>query len=179
MAAESRSRRAWGWHPLTPTWARKIVTDADVRPADLVFDIGAGEGALTSYLLGAGARVVAVESHPGRARHLRERFDGAPVTIVEADALTLRPPRRPFKVVASPPYTISSALLRMLLSKGSGLTSADLVLQRQVVRRFVDSQPATRRRSFPWTMSVGRPLPRTAFRPPPHVDSAVLVIRRR
>ena len=41
---------------------------AAIRPGDLVVDLGAGHGALTSALLDAGARVVAVELHPARAR---------------------------------------------------------------------------------------------------------------
>lgn len=178
MSASVRSRRAWGWHALADEWAARIVADAGVRPGELVVDIGAGNGVLTAQLLQAGARVVAVELHPGRARHLRERFAGAPVTVVEADALSLRLPRRPFRVVASPPYAISSPLLDLLLTPRSRLVAADLVLQRAVVRRYTDGRRAGAggRR---WSLRAGRPLPRQAFRPAPKVDSSVLVIRRR
>jgi 23S rRNA (adenine-N6)-dimethyltransferase len=169
------SRRSWGWHPLTDAWAARIVADAEIRPAELVFDIGAGHGALTRHLLAAQAHVVAVELHPGRAGRLRERFAGRPVTVVQADATGLRLPRRPFRVLASPPYGITSALLRLLLSPGSRLTAADLVLQRAAVRRFADGHAVDAR----WEVKAGRPLPRRAFHPPPQVDSAVLVVRRR
>jgi SAM-dependent methyltransferase len=63
MSASVRSRRAWGWHPLTDEWAARIVADAAVRPGELVLDIGAGHGALTAELVERGARVVAVELH--------------------------------------------------------------------------------------------------------------------
>ena len=186
MAAAGRSRREWGWHPLVDEWAARIVADAAVRPGDLVFDIGAGYGALTAHLLAAGARVVAVELHPGRAAHLRARFAGGachaagPATsgrlsVVQADATTLRLPQRPFRVVANPPYQISSALLRMLLAPRSALVSADLVLQRAVVRRYLTGRSAI---NGPWQAHLGRTLPRRAFQPPPRVDSAVLVVRR-
>jgi 23S rRNA (adenine-N6)-dimethyltransferase len=166
------SRRAWGWHPLVDTWAERIVADAGVRPGQLVVDVGAGTGALTGHLVAAGAVVVAVELHPGRAARLRSRFDGAPVTVVCADALTFPWPRRPFRVVANPPYVIGGALLRVLLAPGSKLVAADLVLQRAVARRFAENSG---RRG---DVRLGRPVPRGAFRPPPRVDSAVLVIRR-
>jgi 23S rRNA (adenine-N6)-dimethyltransferase len=130
MSASVRSRRAWGWHPLTDEWAARIVADAAVRPGELVLDIGAGHGALTAELVERGARVIAVELHPARVRHLHARFAGLPVTVVRADALSLRLPRRPFRVVASPPYAIASPLLRLLLAPSSQLTAADLVLQR-------------------------------------------------
>jgi 23S rRNA (adenine-N6)-dimethyltransferase len=180
MSASVRSRRAWGWHPLTDEWAAQIVADAAVRPGELVLDIGAGHGALTVELVERGARVIAVELHPARARHLRGRFAGRPVTVVQADALSIRLPRHPFRVVASPPYAIASPLLRRLLAPSSQLTAADLVLQRAVVRRYGGGQaagPGRWRRQ--WRLQAGRSLPRRAFRPSPTVDSAVLVVRRR
>jgi 23S rRNA (adenine-N6)-dimethyltransferase len=48
--------------------------------------------------------------------------------VVQADALSIRLPRHPFRVVASPPYAITSPLLRLLLAPTSRLTTADLVL---------------------------------------------------
>jgi 23S rRNA (adenine-N6)-dimethyltransferase len=143
-----------------------------------VLDIGAGAGALTAPLVRAGARVIAVELHAGRADRLAARFAGAPVTVLRVDARDLRLPHRPFRVVASPPYGIGSALLRLLTGRGSRLVAADLVLQRAVVRRWASADPrgAVAGR---WTATVGARLPRSAFRVPPQVDSDVLVLRRR
>jgi 23S rRNA (adenine-N6)-dimethyltransferase len=180
LSAIARSRRAWGWHPLTDEWAARVVADAAVQPGELVLDIGAGHGALTAQLVGRGARVIAVELHPARAQHLRRRFAGLPVTVVQADAVSLRLPRRPFRVVASPPYAITSPLLRLLLAPSSRLTAADLVLQRAAVRRYAGGSVAgPGRRERQWRVRAGRSLPRRAFRPPPAVDSTVLVVRRR
>ncbi len=133
--AGAAAPQRWGWHPLSAPAAARLVADADIAPGDLVLDIGAGTGALTAALVAAGARVLAVELHPGRAGALRRRFDGR-VTVIQTDAADLRLPRRPFRVVANPPWSISAAVVKRLTSHGSRLQRADLVLPRWAVHRW-------------------------------------------
>jgi 23S rRNA (adenine-N6)-dimethyltransferase len=176
------SPRRWGWHQLDPDWAAHFVADARVPPHATVVDVGAGTGALTRPLVAAGARVIAVEWHPGRARLLRELFESTNgmVVVVQCDASDLRLPRRPFRVVANPPFHVTGALLRRLLQPGSRLVSAHLLLQEQVVRRWVSSAaPGYPRWSRTFALSSGARVPRRAFDPRPRVDARVLVIRRR
>jgi 23S rRNA (adenine-N6)-dimethyltransferase len=72
------------------------------------------------------------------------------------------------------------ALTAPLVRAGAQVVSADLVLQRQVVNRWAGHQaPAASRWSRYYDLSIGIRLPRKAFSPPPHVDSAVLLIRKR
>jgi 23S rRNA (adenine-N6)-dimethyltransferase len=144
-----------------------------------VLDVGAGTGALTAPLLTTGARVIAVEVHPERAAHLRARF-GRELTVVEADARDLRLPRRPFHIVANPPFAATSDLLRRLVHHGSRLEQAHLVLQSQAARRWSGADaPGARRWRAHLDAEVGPRIPRNAFRPAPRVDSRVLVLRRR
>jgi 23S rRNA (adenine-N6)-dimethyltransferase len=144
-----------------------------------VLDIGAGTGALTAPLVAAGARVVAVELHPRRLVALRERFDGQRVTVVRADASDLRLPRRPFRVVANPPFGITTPLLRRLLAPGSLLISADLVVPENVARRWsAGAAPGAGRWQRDYELSVGRRVPRNAFTPPAPMQCALLLVRR-
>ena len=175
MAAPSRR---WGWHELTDSWAQQLVADARIRPGDLVLDVGAGTGALTQPLLDAGARVIAVESHPGRAAELRRRFNGD-IVVVQEDAADLRLPRRPYRVVANPPFAITTPLLRRLLQPGTRLVDAHLVVQSQAARAWASrAAPAANRWQRTHVARLGRPIPRRAFRPPPRVDTRVLRIHR-
>ena len=139
---------------------------ARVRPGELVLDLGAGEGALTAHLVAAGARVVAVELHPRRAGVLRERFPG--ITVLQADAVAVPLPGRPFRVVANPPYAGVNVLVRDLLRLRQ-LRSADLVVAEGAARGL--------QRRFPGTVSLGMPLPRTAFRHLPPAPARVVRIR--
>jgi 23S rRNA (adenine-N6)-dimethyltransferase len=169
----------WGRHLLDERWAARVVAAAEVRPGELVLDLGAGSGALTAPLVATGARVLAVELHAGRAAALRRRFAGQQVTVVERDLGDLRLPLRPFRVVANPPYGVSTALLRLLLGRQSALTAADVVLPRALVRQLASGDTRGVRPSRRFVLSAGPTVPRHAFAPPPRVDSAVLVVRHR
>jgi 23S rRNA (adenine-N6)-dimethyltransferase len=168
-------RRSWGWHRLDPYWAEQIVAAAAIRPGELVVDLGAGTGALAMPLVQAGARVIAVELHAGRARQLRANLTDQAASVVECDLTDFIPPGRPFRLLANPPYALTTGILA-LVARSTHLTAADLVLQRAVVRRVVDQGRRDLRR---FHASRGVPLPRKAFSPPPPVDSAVLQLRRR
>ena len=96
--------------------------------------------------------------------------------VVRTDLRELRLPRRPFRVVASPPYSASTDVLRLLLSTDR-LLSADLVLQRSAARRLCERPPSARH-ARRYVLGLGMEVPRRAFAPPPRVDSVVLQVRR-
>jgi len=172
-----QSGRSWGWHRLEPEWAQRIVDASTHSTGDLVLDIGSGTGALTKPLVAAGLRVIAVELDDARVSHLRRHFRDDRVTVVQVDLRQLRLPRRPFRVVSSPPYTLTTQTLQLLLSTDR-LLSADLVVQRAAARRLIAAPPPARHARL-YRLSIGMGVPRTAFAPPPHVDSVVLQVRRR
>jgi 23S rRNA (adenine-N6)-dimethyltransferase len=137
-----------------------------VQAGELVVDLGAGSGALTRPLVETGARVLAVELHARRVADLRASAPGA--TVVCCTIEDFRFPRRPFRVVANPPFSQSSSIVRRLLDER--LTEAHLVVPVQVAQRWQRKRPG--RCSY-------RRLPRSAFRPAAPVPTAVLHLRRR
>jgi 23S rRNA (adenine-N6)-dimethyltransferase len=172
-------RSRWGSHQLDRAWAHKLVEASGVEPGDLVVDIGAGTGAITHVLVAAGARVVAVELHPRRVASLRARFADTPVKVVRADVAELRLPRRPFKVVANPPFGLTTALLRRLAAPTSRLECASMVLPAWAAKRWAAGRGTggtVSKQTF--RFALGPRVPATAFRPTPPADARVLLIAR-
>lgn len=182
MSGRSHSgrRERWGWHQLDRRWAARLVALADVSPGDLVLDVGAGRGVITTELLRAGAQVVAIELHEERIGFLRARFDGRRVTVVRADATDLRLPRRPFRVVANPPFGVTTALLRRLTAPSSRLERAALIVPSWAATRWAAGRGAGGPRSrAAFVCTLGPRVPAAAFRPPPPHDPRVLLVSRR
>jgi 23S rRNA (adenine-N6)-dimethyltransferase len=154
--------------------ARRLVASADLKPGDLVYDLGAGTGAVTAALLTAGVRVVAVECDSNLARKLRARFAGQPVHVIEADLRDVRF-AAPFKVVANPPFNVTAELLRRLLAP-DGPESAAIVLQREAAWKYAGLRPtAGSLEARPWfELDIAQPFSRHDFVPVPAVDIALL-----
>jgi 23S rRNA (adenine-N6)-dimethyltransferase len=172
---------ARGAHFLSRALAARLVAEADVDPDDLVFDLGAGHGAITEALAASGARIIAVERDPKLVRQLERRFAAAPqVRVVHGDLRTIPLPRKHFRVVANIPFGITTELLGRLLN--AGLESGDIVVADGVSRMLTATRPG-RARVLRWTVDYefrrGRALPARCFRPVPSVDAATLLIRRR
>jgi 23S rRNA (adenine-N6)-dimethyltransferase len=165
-----------------PAWlAAEIVRGAQIRPDHLVFDLGAGLGALTAPLAASGARVVAVEINRGYAESLARRFASHPnVSVVTGDLRTVPLPGRDFRVVANLPFATTTDLLRRLLdAPAPRLVRADLVVERGFALRAIRSVSRQRLRwNRCYEIRFVRSVPARYFHPPPAVDAALLVIER-
>jgi 16S rRNA (adenine1518-N6/adenine1519-N6)-dimethyltransferase len=163
----------------------RIAAAACPEPEDLVVEIGPGRGALTRKLLQRAARVVAVEIDPYLADCLRTAFAGEPrIEIIEADVLRLDLARFGRAAIAGNlPYYITSPILDQ---------TARLTPPRAVF--LVQKEVASRLAAHPGERDYGYLTVRTAvfadvrrlfdvkpaaFRPPPKVDSAVVVLEPR
>jgi len=150
----------------------------------LVLDLGAGHGAITAGLAATGARVIAVERDQRLAARLRRRFDGDPrVRVVEADLRLVPLPRREFLVVASPPFSLTTALCRRLLGDPAvRLAGAELVIGWGAARWLASPRPRDAETAW-WTaryqVRLAQTISAASFVPPPGTDAARLSIRPR
>jgi len=179
-----RPKKSWGQCFLhDPATVRKIVEHADIGESDTVVEIGAGLGTLTGELAGVAGHVVAIERDRDLAEVLRREFAGnSKVEVAEENALTFdfSALQGPVTVVGNLPYNISSPLLFHLISNWRWITTATIMMQKEVVNRLVARQgtraygiPSVICRQFADVNACFR-VSRRAFVPVPGVDSAVV-----
>ena len=149
---------------------------------DLVIEIGPGRGALTEKLLRRAARVVAIEIDSTLVEHLRTRFAGEPrLEIVHADILAtdlVRWGRAP--VAGNLPYYIASPILEKAVRLD--VPRIVFLIQKEVAERLI-AKPGHREYGyltlqtalFADTRLLFEVKP-GSFRPPPQVDSAVVLL---
>ena len=164
-----------------PSVFQLMAEHAALTSDDVVLDIGAGFGFLTRFLAGKCRRVLAVELDPKVAVALRVLLKDLPnVTVIEGDVLRAQLP--PFnKVVAIPPYGISSSLVQWLFNKP--LNCAVLVLQKEFAQRLVAPIGSE---NYGWLtvltyyyfdVELRDGVPRHAFYPQPEVDSVIVMLK--
>ncbi len=165
---------------------------AGAGPGSAVVEIGPGPGILTEALLRRGAEVSAVEIDQKLCRLLRRRFSGPAFHLAEADVLDLSnsalaagfsgPPRGDggYLVAANLPYAITSPVLQKFLLGSPRPASLTVMVQREVADRIL-AKAGDMSSLAVLVQTLGRPrrvldVPRSAFLPPPRVDSAVIHI---
>jgi 16S rRNA (adenine1518-N6/adenine1519-N6)-dimethyltransferase len=136
-----RPRKSLGQHFLvSEEISRKIIKAAEIKPSDLVIEIGPGQGALTKWLIETGAEVFALEADSELYNVLNEKFAFASnFQLVNADALKFDYSsfigNRKAVLVSNLPYNISSPILRLFAGRREHFLRLVLMLQKEVVER--------------------------------------------
>ena len=183
-----RPRTSIGQHFVTdPNTVRKMVRIAEVSSGDQVLEVGPGLGALSVALVGAGARLIAIERDRALEPVLAEVLPSA--TVVFGDALQVEVRgllrRRPTRFVANLPYQIATPLLMRLLVERPEIRSYTVMVQREVGERLA-ARPGTdaygavsAKVAYLGEARVAARVSRKVFYPMPDVESVIVRIDRR
>lgn len=168
-----------------PIVLEKIAAAAEIRPTDVVLEIGPGLGSLTRHLAAAAREVVAVELDQHLLPPLKAVLAPYPnVRLVHGDILELSPDEliqeQDYVVAANIPYYITSAVIRHLLESRHKPRRVVLTIQKEVAQRICET-PGDMSLMALSVQVYGKPrvaaqVPARAFHPAPSVDSAILVI---
>jgi len=159
----------------------KLCTYAEISKTDVILDAGAGLGWLTCFLADKCKCVVAVEKDPHVAMVLREQVKSlSNVAVVEGDVLKAALPEFN-KVVAIPPYYLSSHLVLWLLERK--VDCVVMILQKEFANRLVASCGSE---EYGWLTVVTNQsaavelldsVPKAMFHPQPEVDSVIVSLK--
>ena len=128
-----------------PRLVQSLVDQATLGSEDFVVEIGPGRGIITEALAGRCRRVIAVEKDGILASRLRERLAAHPnVQIHLGEFLTSALPRSPYKVFASIPFNVTTAIVAKLTMRPPQPSEAHLSLpaEERSAYRFVSLEEA-------------------------------------
>jgi 16S rRNA (adenine1518-N6/adenine1519-N6)-dimethyltransferase len=164
-----------------PSLYGKLCAYASLSVSDVVLDAGAGFGFLSRFLADKCKAIIAVEKDPQVAKALREQVKGiGNVTVIEGDALKAMLPEFN-KVIAIPPYYLSSHLVAWLLERN--IACAVLILQKEFANRL---NAAVGSEDYGWLTVLTYqhaeaelldPVPKGMFFPQPKVDSVIVRLK--
>jgi 16S rRNA (adenine1518-N6/adenine1519-N6)-dimethyltransferase len=184
-----RPKKALGQHFLVDENILGVIGRlAELRPSDIVLEVGPGLGVLTRFLAARVSRVHAVELDHELEQPLHDALgDAANVHVAFGDVLsldlaTLEPP--PSKVVSNLPYNIATPFVMESLERLPSVRRWCVMVQREVADRFF-AVPRTRAYGAVSVLvqlvaerTGFHPVSSAVFRPRPNVDSALVAFRR-
>ncbi|EMR11239.1 dimethyladenosine transferase [Pneumocystis murina B123] len=175
-----------GQHILkNPLVIQGIVDKADLKPSDIVLEVGSGTGNLTIRILQKAKKVIAVEMDPRMSMELIKRVqtisEQKRLEMILGDVIKIDLPY--FDVcISNTPYQISSPLVFKLLRQNPPPRLAILMFQREFAMRLL-AKPGD---SFYCRLSVNvqmwakvthvMKVGKNNFKPPPQVESNVIKI---
>lgn len=164
----------------SPRFVKELVGHSSIKKSDVVYDIGAGSGVISSVLAQRCKSVVAIEPEPRMALKLKSNMEKYPnVTVYQGDFLTMLLPKAPYKVFANIPFHLSSPIVRRITEADNPPAATYLIVQKQFANKLLaDSDHFTGQLGMmigPWfAVRVRKRLQRTDFWPHPNVDTVLL-----
>jgi 16S rRNA A1518/A1519 N6-dimethyltransferase RsmA/KsgA/DIM1 with predicted DNA glycosylase/AP lyase activity len=164
----------------SPSLIKALVGHTTINNKDVVYDIGAGSGVISSVLASRAKSVVAVEFEPRMATKLRANMEQYPnVTVHQGDFLKMPLPRGPYKIFANIPFHLSSPIVRRLAEADNPPSATYLIVQKQFANKLLpDFAGFTGQLGMMigpiFAVKIRKRLQRTDFWPHPNVDTVMV-----
>ena len=176
------ARKSLGQHFLIDKKVLKdIVAAAEIKKGEMVLEIGPGLGVLTRELLGAGAKVTAIEKDKKLSAFLEsQKYDQ--LNIVRGDAAKINWDelvQEKWKCISNLPYSITSLALRKSLTAKHPPQTIVVLIQKEVAERALAKDGKQSLLSLLVGLNtksarIVRRVGKGAFYPRPRVESAIL-----
>lgn len=179
--------RRFGQHFLARQSILERIGAACGTDSPKIIEIGPGRGALTEVLLKGSSKVTAIEIDPVLIHYLRQKFqqqiESGRLELLEGDVLKVDLAGPEGAVIAGNlPYYITSPILERVFAAEGRWQRAVFLVQAEVAARLAAS-PGSRDYGYLSVLTqvhthpqILFDVPRAAFRPPPKVDSAVVLL---
>jgi 16S rRNA (adenine1518-N6/adenine1519-N6)-dimethyltransferase len=166
----------------------KIVNSCDLKPTEVILEVGAGRGELTKLLAPRVQRLVAVEIDRSLCRELADIRNA---TVLNRDILKLdlnkhfRNKKVKIKVIGNIPYYISSPIIEHLLQYRKRILAIFLTVQKEFAQRVVAAPGSKVYGSLScFVQYYAEPkilftISKNSFYPAPKVDSAFIQLKVR
>lgn len=170
----------------SPKLALILIGHSNLKKRDLVVEIGAGSGVITSALAHRVRQVIAIEPEPVTAKRLRENLKSrgiTNVTVVEKDFREVDLPNEEYKVFANPPFHLSSEIMHRLIEANNPPEAIYLILQKQFALKLLNNtRHYTSQLGFQLTKDyktrIRLPLRANDFTPPPAVPCVLFEAKK-
>ena len=162
----------------SPKLVESLIGRSNLTKTDVVYDLGAGSGVISSALAQRVAHVVAIEYDERLMETLRKNLAGyTNVTIKEGNILTATLPKTPYKIFSNIPFHLSSPIVQKFVNSPTSPEAAYLIVQRQFGRKLIatDTTHFTSQLGMiigaEYRVKIVKSLRRTDFWPHPAVDT--------
>jgi 23S rRNA (adenine-N6)-dimethyltransferase len=168
-----------------PTLVAELIGHSNVRKNDVIYDLGAGSGVISSVLSRRCKQVIAVENEPMALKKLKLNMQSHDnVTILQCGILDVALPSTPYKIFSNIPFSISAQVVRKFTEADIPPSAMYLIVQKQFARKLVEgddhfTSQLGAQLGPRFAARIRRPLRRTDFTPPPAVDTVLLELKRR
>jgi len=180
---------------------RKVMKTADLKPEDIILEIGPGLGALTQELAKKAKKIIAVEKDARMCQALKEQLkDFDNIEIINQDILkfeiiklfkNLKLKIKNYKIVANLPFYITAPVIRKFLESENPPQEMVLIIQKEVAQRICPRPPRLRQGyggqakmsilaisvQFYAEAKIISYISKKSFRPRPKVDAAIIKIK--